>query len=74
MQLKSVESLGAAEGGARLVDGGFKILLRTGLDFDLGDFGDHWGCLSLVSACLTQPPKKKKRPFGALVLPNCPLI
>ena len=41
VQLEAVESLGAAEGGARLRDRGLEILLRARLDVDLCDFGDH---------------------------------
>ena len=36
-----MKTLGAAEGGPRLGNGRFKILLGTGLDVDLCDFGDH---------------------------------
>src|SRR5205814_8895420 len=41
VQLKTVKTPGAAEGGLCLDNSGFKILLGAGLDVDLGDFGDH---------------------------------
>src|SRR5262249_28075216 len=46
MQLEAVKALGAAEGGARLRNRRFKILLTAGLDVDLRDFGDHGTLIS----------------------------
>jgi hypothetical protein len=60
-----METFGAAEGGARLGDGGFEILLRAGFDLDLGNFSDHGGLPLMGISVSNAAARKEKAPFGA---------
>ena len=48
-QLHGAAALGALEDRRRAFDAGFEFRLHAGLDFDLGDFGDH-GSSRLITA------------------------
>src|SRR4051812_14066675 len=75
VQLETMETLGAAESGLGLGDGGLKVLLAARLDVDLRDLGDHlFPPIFVRWACLPQPGAKKKAPKRRPARPKCAAI